>query len=144
MPTGLAAVALLVVGLVALLPDCASACSCAMLPGSQQEQAERALNHSTAVFSGEVVEVEKPPPPTTMKMAMQSEATVTLRVSEVWKGPEQETLEVSTPQTDSRSRRHMAVTALSRNPIRGILLNLRKIVAVLAWGRILWGTPVGP
>ena len=31
-----------------------------------------------------------------MKMAMQSEATVTLRVSEVWKGPEQETLEVRT------------------------------------------------
>jgi hypothetical protein len=37
----------------------------------------------------------------------------------------------------------MAVTALSRNPIRGILLNLRKIVAVLAWVRIRWGTPVG-
>jgi hypothetical protein len=40
----------------------------------------------------------------------------------------------TTLQTDSRCRRHMAVTALSRNPIRGILLNLRKIVAVLAWG----------
>ena len=88
--TGLASVALLVVGLVALLPDCASACTCAAFPGSQQEQAERALNHSTAVFSGEVVEVSGGEP-----------ATVTLRVSEVWRGPEQGTLEVRTSSQES-------------------------------------------
>src|ERR687893_1665026 len=104
--TGLVSMALLVVGLVALLPDCASACTCALLPGSQQERAERALNDSTAVFSGEVVEVEKPPPPTTMKMARQSEATVTLRVSEVWKGPEQGTLEVRTHSQGSACGYH--------------------------------------
>jgi hypothetical protein len=53
MPTGLAAVALLVVGLLALLLDCASACSCAGFPGSQH-----ALEQSNAVFSGEVMDVE--------------------------------------------------------------------------------------
>jgi hypothetical protein len=58
------------------------------------------------VFSGEVVEVEKPPPPTTMKMARQSEATVTLRVSEVWKGPEQGTLEVRTHSQGSACGYH--------------------------------------
>jgi hypothetical protein len=36
-----------------------------------------------------------------MKMALQSEATVTLRVSEVWKGPEQGTLEVRTSSQES-------------------------------------------
>jgi hypothetical protein len=88
--TGLASVALLVVGLVALLPDCASACTCAAFPGSQQEQTERALEKSSAVFSGEVVEISGGEP-----------ATVSFRVSEVWKGPEQGTLEVTTSRQES-------------------------------------------
>ena len=92
MPTGLAAVAVLVVGLVTLLPDCASACSCAGFPGSQ-----RALEQSNAVFSGEVMDVEGGH--TTRMFGWNvSSLKVTLRVSEAWKGPQQETLEVSTPR----------------------------------------------
>ncbi len=90
------AVALVSLGLLALLPDCASACSCALV-GSQQERAKQALSDSTAVFSGEVVAVEKEAAtayhPGTSK--------ITLRVSEAWKGPAQETLEVSTPSQGS-------------------------------------------
>ena len=83
------AVTLVTLGLLALLPDCASACSCAIL-GSKQERAKQALSDSAAVFSGEVADVEK----------QGRTATVTLRVSEVWKGPGQETLEVSTPSQE--------------------------------------------
>jgi hypothetical protein len=90
--TGLVSMGLLVVGLVALFPDCASACTCAVLPGSQQERAERALAGSTAVFAREVVDVEKESATETHP----GTSTVTLRVSEVWKGPERETLEVTT------------------------------------------------
>jgi hypothetical protein len=59
-----AAVGLGALGLLALLPDCASACSCAMA-GSQQERVKQALSDSEAVFSGKVVDFEKPAPPTT-------------------------------------------------------------------------------
>ena len=76
-----AAVALVALGLVALFPDCASACSCAYA-GAPGE-----LKYSGAVFSGEVVDFDKKGP---------FNATATLRVSEVWKGPEQGTLEVHT------------------------------------------------
>jgi hypothetical protein len=100
----LASLALLTLSLVALLPDCASACSCAALPGTPQERAEKALSGSKAVFSGEVVEFDKPPPATTMiegtMMSMMGgagvKATATLRVSEVWKGPRQQTIEITT------------------------------------------------
>jgi hypothetical protein len=95
--TGLVSMALLVVGLVALLPDCASTCTCAMFPGSQRERAEHELAESTAVFAGEVLDLEKGDKiwggvPST---------TVSFRVSEVWKGPKRETLEVSTPSQGS-------------------------------------------
>jgi hypothetical protein len=80
--TGLASITLLVVGLVALLPDCASACSCAGLPGTQ-----RALEESNAVFSGEVVKIDRPSP---FRSSADLE-TDTFRVSEVWKGPQRET-----------------------------------------------------
>jgi hypothetical protein len=78
---------LTVLGFVFLIPDCASACSCAGFEGSQREIVERALSYSGAVFSGEVVEVDKG----------SQESTVTLRVSEVWKGPQQQTIQVGTP-----------------------------------------------
>jgi hypothetical protein len=74
-------VALLVLGLVALLPDCASACSCPVPP-----RAERELDRSSAVFSGEVIDIEKGP----------RNSSVTFRVSKVWKGKHQETQTVST------------------------------------------------
>jgi hypothetical protein len=83
-------VALLVLGLVALLPDCASACSCGGMPGSEREQAERELAYSSAVFAGEVVD---------FKRGVET-IKVSFRVSEVWKGPEQDTLEVSTIRWD--------------------------------------------
>ena len=86
--------ALVVLGLVALLPDCASACSCARLLGSEQEQARRELANSSAVFSGKVVDFENTPNTTMMEGEMvtmiggnTATATATLRVSEVWKAP---------------------------------------------------------
>jgi Tissue inhibitor of metalloproteinase len=96
----LASLTLLTLSLVALLPDCASACSCAAVPGTPQE----ILSGSEAVFSGEVVEFEKPPPDTAMVEGTMwtiiggggPEATATLRVSEVWKGPRQQTIEITT------------------------------------------------
>ena len=81
--TGLVSMALLVVGLVALLPDCAYACSCPVTPSTQQG----ALAESTAIFSGQVLDIEEGPKNT----------TVSFRVSEVWRGPKRETLEVTTP-----------------------------------------------
>jgi hypothetical protein len=83
-----AAVALLTLALLALLPDCASACTCAVMPGSQQERAKRALDRATAVFAGEVIDIEKGLP----------SSSVTFRVSEVWKGKQRETRTVSTPR----------------------------------------------
>ena len=82
----LASVIIAVGGLVVLLPDCASACSCGG-GGSKEEIVEWALSHPGAVFSGEVVEVDKG----------SQISNVTLRVDEVWKGPQRETIQVSTP-----------------------------------------------
>jgi hypothetical protein len=103
----LASVVLIGLGLLVLLPDCASACSCALLGGSDKERVEGALSDSSAVFSGEVVDFEKSSPPNKKKMIEGTmmtitimgggTATATVRVSEVWKGTKQETLEVSTP-----------------------------------------------
>jgi hypothetical protein len=61
-----------------------------MPPGSRD--AERALADSEAVFSGEVVKID-PPSPFKSSAALETD---TLRVSEVWKGPGQRTLEVHT------------------------------------------------
>jgi hypothetical protein len=85
----LASVVLTVLGVVFLLPpDCASACSCAMPPGSRD-----ALADSDAVFSGEVVAVEQG----TATATSPGYDTATLRVSEAWKGSGRGTLEVRTP-----------------------------------------------
>ena len=98
----LAFLVLAVLGVVVLLPECAYACSCALPPGDQKVRAERALSGSEAVFSGEVVDFEKSAPPTTMMEGTMwtimggGTATATLRVSEVWKGPKQRTVEVTT------------------------------------------------
>jgi hypothetical protein len=94
----LASVLLTVLGLVVLLPDCASACSCSGGGGgySQKQIVEYALSDFGAVFSGEVVDIEEGPPVRMMGSRLPS-SRVTLRVFEVWKGPQPETLEVSTP-----------------------------------------------
>jgi hypothetical protein len=63
-----------------------------MLPGSQKEIVDGALADSEAVFSGEVVKIDRPSP---FKSSAALE-TDTFRVYEVWKGPEQRTLEVHT------------------------------------------------
>jgi hypothetical protein len=88
----LASVILMVFGLMTLIPDCASACSCAIV-GSQKERVKSELSHSDAVFSGEVVKIDRPSP---IKSTAAPE-TVSFRVSEVWKGPEGGMLEVRTP-----------------------------------------------
>ena len=84
--TGFFSMVLLVLGLVALLPDCASACSCAW-----PQRTERELDRSSAVFAGEVLD---------LKRGFET-IKVSFRVSEVWKGPEQDTLEVSTPRYEA-------------------------------------------
>ncbi len=109
----LASVVLTVSGLVVLLTDCASACMCA-IEGSPEERAREAIADSDAVLSGEVVDLEKPPPDTeivegTMLTVVGGggrEATVTLRVSEVWKGPEQQIVRFTTPVADGISCAH--------------------------------------
>jgi hypothetical protein len=95
--SGLLLVTLLVGGLVVLFPDCASACTCAAIGGSPQERAERALKESGAVFAGEVVDHKRGD---TIWGGVPS-TTVSFRVSEVWKGPKRETLQVSTPSQGS-------------------------------------------
>ena len=92
----MASLALVSLGLLVLLPDCASACSCAMSPGP-----ERALSSSEAVFSGEVTDIRKKEASTSRHPGT---VTVTLRVSEVWKGPQRGTLEVSMPSQESACR----------------------------------------
>ena len=83
----LASLVLTVLGVVFLYPsDCAHACSCFGPPST-----ERALSSSEAVFSGQVTAIEKEA----------GTATATLRVTEVWKGPERGTLEVSTSSQES-------------------------------------------
>jgi hypothetical protein len=90
-----AAAALVAFALLALLPDCASACSCAGYLAAPQERAQRALKESTAVFSGQVVNIGTGEPGGAWRPAT---VTVSFQVSEVWKGPQPETLEVSTPR----------------------------------------------
>jgi hypothetical protein len=80
-----AAVALLALALLALLPDCAYACSCGPSMFSFPERAKGA--NSSAVFSGEVIDIEK---------GLQV-SSVTFRISKVWKGKQRETRTVSTP-----------------------------------------------
>ncbi len=106
----LASLILLSLSFVALLPDCASACTCA-IEGSPKERAEGAIADSDAVFSGEVVDLDKEPPETEMVEGTMMtvvggggrKSTVTLEVSEVWKGPRQQTVRLTTPVADGIS-----------------------------------------
>jgi hypothetical protein len=86
----LAALASLVftgLGLVLLFPDDASACSRAGGVTAKQVVEDAKSNPDSVVFSGEVVDVESVPG------AM---FAYTLRVYEVWKGPEEKSLKVYT------------------------------------------------
>ena len=76
----LASVVLTVLGVLFLFPpDCASACTCELVGGQcQKEIVEGAISDSEAVFSGEVVAVERG--------TSTLYDTVTLRASEVWDG----------------------------------------------------------
>ena len=93
----LASLLLTVLGAVFLIPDCASACTCA-IESNPKERVELAVSDSEAVFSGEVVDFEEGADSTTIFGPIE---TVSFRVSEVWKGPQRETLEVSTPTQGS-------------------------------------------
>jgi hypothetical protein len=66
------------------------------MPGSEREVARRALAYSSAVFAGEVVSITKGEP-------TPRSDTISFRVSEVWKGPEQDTLEVTSSTNDGIS-----------------------------------------
>jgi hypothetical protein len=77
----LAGVAAVALALLVLLPDCAHACSCSS--GGALYRVLAKGTDASAVFSGEVLDV-------------QEGDRVTLRVFEVWKGPQRETLEVRT------------------------------------------------
>jgi hypothetical protein len=97
-------------GSVFLAPDCAFACTCAMPSGSQKEIAKDALADSEAVFAGEVVDFENTLNITMMEGEMvtmmggnTATATATLRVSEVWKGPERQTMQIGTAPNDGVS-----------------------------------------
>jgi hypothetical protein len=94
--TGLVSVTLIVLGLVALLPDCASACSCSS--GGVPFRVIAKGADAGAVFSGEVMDVEEGPPTRMLGLPRGPSMRVTLQVSEVWKGPQRDTLEVSTPR----------------------------------------------
>jgi hypothetical protein len=85
---GFASVALLVVGLVAFLPDSAYACSGGGAPVSAQEVAKRGLEAERgAVFSGEVQHITK--------FNDELSQTITFRTIDVWKGPHRDTLKVT-------------------------------------------------
>jgi hypothetical protein len=94
----LASVVLAVLGIVFLLPpDCASACTCgSAYSQGQKEIVESELSSSEAVFVGKVVDFGKSTSSSREMTIIGGASTATLRVSEVWKGPERETLEVST------------------------------------------------
>ena len=92
----LASVALTGLGLLLLLPDCVSACSCAAFGGSPQQRAERMLDKSEAVFTGKVVDLKRG-----LKGPFGGVEKVSFRVSKVWKGPKRETLELTTQSQGS-------------------------------------------
>lgn len=94
---GIVAVALVNIGAAMAAPGCAHACSCGMPAGSPERVAEQALSGSSAVFSGEVVDIDWP----LLPVSSAAPETVTFRVSEVWKGPERRTLEVKTAVSDA-------------------------------------------
>lgn len=98
---GVASVALVALGLLVLIPDCAHACSCG--GGGASFRVLARGTDSSAVFSGEVVNFETPPTTTAeasggkkWTVAGEGHATATLRVSEVWKGPKQQAVEITT------------------------------------------------
>jgi hypothetical protein len=99
----LASVALIGLALLVLLPDCASACSCASFGGSPQQRAERMLDKSSAVFAGKVVDLKK-----NQKGPLGGVDKVSFRVSEVWKGPNRETLDLTTQSQGSACGYHFS------------------------------------
>lgn len=91
------ATAIVLVSVVFVAPDPASACSCAVPTGvSKKELARQELSDSDAVFTGEVTGIGLPPSGTTSTEPM----TVTLRVSEEWKGAAGETVDVRTAASE--------------------------------------------
>lgn len=88
--TLLSVVFLLAFGLLMLTPTSVCACSCAP-SGSPEEE----LRQATAVFTGQVVQIDQRNRLVTSSF---DPIQVTFQVTEVWKGPEQAVLNVSTPR----------------------------------------------
>jgi hypothetical protein len=76
-----------------LASDCAHACSCGAPAGTPQELVNYAESKSETVFAGEVVDSGNLGSP--YRFSSET-ATVTLRVSKVWKGEAREKIEVTT------------------------------------------------
>jgi len=81
-------IVLAVIVALALYPQIASACSCAT-----QKTTEEAFVSATAVFSGRVIAIGGPSGCTISSAAP---THVTFQVYEVWKGPEQSVIEITT------------------------------------------------
>ena len=77
--------------LTAVQPTCVYACSC-MVPGPP----DQALAESGAVFSGTVTAVARP-----ANMGGSMPVRVTFSVARVWKGPEQVTMIINTPDSSA-------------------------------------------
>jgi hypothetical protein len=85
-----------IIALVAILtltmnPHPASACSCVIL-----ETPAESFEPATAVFSGRVIAREEP---TGSTIRSDDPVTITFQVYEVWKGPEQSVIEITTALT---------------------------------------------
>lgn len=84
------------IGGVVSVPRVAQACSCAVMGGeSERERTREAAKRATAVFSGEVVNIE----PSGSAFSSAAPVRVVLDVSRVWKGPAYETLTVETARS---------------------------------------------
>jgi len=95
----LAAAAAVLASPMLLPPECAFACSCGAPTGSPQEIIASDLAGSEAVFVGRVVDNGEVGVPFEMEgtvMEGVGTTTVTLQVSETWKGAARETVDVQT------------------------------------------------
>lgn len=96
--TWLPAMAVALVCVVFLAPDPASACSCGVPAGvSPQEIVRQELSRSDAVFTGEVIYIDRP----RLVPSSVDPMEVTLRVFETWKGAARETLALRTAVSDA-------------------------------------------
>jgi hypothetical protein len=88
-------------GFALSIPKAAYACSCAIRGGESEEELTRqATAGAQAVFAGEVSSIEDPSEPSPGDIVSSADPVkVTFDVSQVWKGPKDETVAVETPRS---------------------------------------------